>query len=196
MNSEEFGETFLRNDREGPTKAKMAGKKEAKHKAGPSSHKEKNRKETESPTRAKSIEEEQPQGRQDQRPEEGAQGQWRVDAKDLHEGWETIKEIDKVLGHLEGRLDKVTAVIWQVAVQGKALELNVSEDNENGAGSGESSEELETPALQSSMGEHRIVDIQEPAPGSSKPEEPKNRSHLLAASRKTTEGRMEKYGRH
>ena len=107
-----------------------------------------------------------------QRPEEGAQGQWRVDAKDLQEGWETIKEIDKVLGHLEGRLDKVTAVIRQVAVQGKALELNVSEDDENGAGSGESSEELETPALQSSMGEHRIVDIQEPAPGPSKPGEP------------------------
>ncbi len=53
------------------------------------------------------AQEEQPQGRQDQRPEEGAQGQWRVDAKDLQEGWETIKEIDKVLGHLEGRLDKV-----------------------------------------------------------------------------------------
>jgi hypothetical protein len=30
LNSEEFRETFLRNDREGPTKAKMAGKKEAK----------------------------------------------------------------------------------------------------------------------------------------------------------------------
>ena len=49
----------------------------------------------------------------------------------------------------KGRRDKVTAVIRQVAVQGKALELNVSEDEENGAGSGESSEELETPALQS-----------------------------------------------
>ncbi len=43
MNSEEFRETFLRNDREGPTKAKMAGKKEAKQKAGPSGQKEKNR---------------------------------------------------------------------------------------------------------------------------------------------------------
>ena len=159
----------------------MAGKKEAKQKAGPSGQKEKNRKETESSTGTKNTsreagqnaaQEEQPQGRQDQRPEEGAQGQWRVDAKDLQEGWETIKEIDKVLGHLEGRLDKVTAVIRQVAVQGKALELNVSEDDENGAGSGESSEELETPALQSSMGEHRIVDIQEPAPGPSKPGEP------------------------
>ncbi len=66
----------------------------------------------------------------------------------------------------------MTAVIRQVAVQGKALELNVSEEDENSAGSGESSEELEIPALQSSMEEHRIVDIQEPAPGPSKPGEP------------------------
>ena len=159
----------------------MAEKKEAKQKASPSGQKEKNRKETESSTGTKNtskgagqnaVQKEQPQGRQNQRPEEGAQGQWRVDAKDLQEGWETIKEIDKVLGHLEGRLDKVTAVIRQVAVQGKALELDVSEEGGNGAGSGESSEELETPALQSSMGEHRIVNIQESAPGPSKPGEP------------------------
>ena len=63
-------------------------------------------------------------------------------------------------------------MIRQVAVQGKALELEVSEGDEDGAGSGESSGELEVPALQSSMGEHRIVDIQEPAPGPSKPGEP------------------------
>ncbi len=78
-----------------------------------------------------------------------------------------------MLGHLEGRLDKVTVVIRQVAVQGKALELNVSEEDEKCAGSGESSEELETPTLQSSMGEHRIVDIQVPAPGPPKPGEPR-----------------------
>ncbi len=53
MNSEEFGETFLRSDREGPTKARMAGKKEAKQKAGPSGQKEKYRKETEDPTGVK-----------------------------------------------------------------------------------------------------------------------------------------------
>ena len=53
MNSEGFRETFLRNDREGPTKAKMAGKKEAKRKAGPSGQKEKNRKETEGSKRTK-----------------------------------------------------------------------------------------------------------------------------------------------
>ncbi len=48
MNSEGFRETFLRNDREGPKKAKVAGKKEAKLKAGPRGQTEKNREETES----------------------------------------------------------------------------------------------------------------------------------------------------
>ena len=148
MNSEEFRETFLRSDREGPTKAEKAEKmaennawdrnsrrgnsqpraagareatpvepvwltgreennapREAKRKAGPSGQKEKQRKEIENPegTRKTPEEggqnmahEEQPQGRQEQGPEEGARGQWRVDTKDLQEGWETIKEIDKV----------------------------------------------------------------------------------------------------
>jgi hypothetical protein len=148
--------------------------REAKRKAGPSGQKEKQRKETESSERTKNTseeggqnmaQEEQPQGRQEQRPEEGARGQWRVDTKDLQEGWETIKEIDKVLGHLEGRLDKVTAVIRQVTVQGKALELNVSGEDETSMGSGESTEELEAPALKSSLEEHRIVDVQMPVPG-------------------------------
>jgi hypothetical protein len=71
-----------------------------------------------------------------------------------------------VLGHLEGRLDKVTAVIRQVAVQGKALELVMPEKGADCAGSGESSEEPEVLVLQSRAGEHRIVDI-EPAPGTS-----------------------------
>ena len=148
--------------------------REAKRKAGPSGQKEKQRKEMGSSERTKNTSEEdgqnmaqkeQPQGKQEQGPEEGARGQWRVDTKDLQEGWETIKEIDKVLGHLEGRLDKVTAVIRQVAVQGKALELNVSEEDEASMGSGESSEELEAPALKSSLEEHRIVDVQKPVPG-------------------------------
>ncbi len=52
-NSEEFRKTFLRSDREGPTKAKMAGKKEAKRKAGPSGQREKNKKETEGSKRTK-----------------------------------------------------------------------------------------------------------------------------------------------
>ncbi len=45
------------------------------------------------------------------KPGEGAQGQKKVEGKDIQEGWEPIKEIDKVLDHLEGRLDKVTAAI-------------------------------------------------------------------------------------
>jgi hypothetical protein len=120
LNSEGFRETFLRSNREGPKRAKMAGKKEAKQKAGPRGQTAKNREETRSSTGTKNTSKEggqsaaqkkQPQTKQEQRPEEGAQGQRRVDGKDLQEGWETIKEIDRVLGHLEGRLDKVTAVI-------------------------------------------------------------------------------------
>jgi hypothetical protein len=154
----------------------MAGKKEAKQKAGPRGQTEKNREETESSAGTKNTSEEggqsvaqrkQPQAMREQgkqRPEEGAQGQRTIDGMDIQEGWETIKEVDRVLGHLEGRLDKVTAVIRQVAVQGKALELVMPEENADWTGSGESSEELEAPVLQSSTGEHRIVDT-EPAPG-------------------------------
>ncbi len=54
----------------------------------------------------------------------------------------------------------MTAVIRQVAVQGKALELVMPEESADRTGSGESSDELEAPALQSSTGEHRIVDIE------------------------------------
>jgi hypothetical protein len=65
-----------------------------------------------------------------------------------------------VLNHLEGRLDRVTAAIRQVAVQGKALELVMPEEGTDRTGSRDSLEELETPALQSSVEEHRIVDIE------------------------------------
>ncbi len=58
MNSKGFRETFLRNDREGPTKAEMAGKKEDKQKAGPLGQIEKNREETGSSTGTKSTSEE------------------------------------------------------------------------------------------------------------------------------------------
>ncbi len=156
----------------------MAGKKEAKQKAGPRGQTEKNKEETESSTGTKNTSEEggqrvaqrkQPQAMREQgkqRPEEGTQGQRRINERGIQEGWETIKEIDRVLGHLEWRLDKVTAVIRQVAVQGKALELVMPEEITDCIGSGESSGELEAPVLQSSTGEHRIVDI-EPAPGAS-----------------------------
>jgi hypothetical protein len=159
---------------------KMAGKKEAKQKAGPRGQTEKNREKTESSAGTKNTSEEgvqsvaqrkQPQAMREQgkqRPEEGAQDQRKFNEKDIQEGWETIKEIDRVLGHLEGRLDKVTAVIRQVAVQGKALDLVMPEEDADCTGSGESSEEIEAPALQSSTGEHRIVDI-ESTPGALEP---------------------------
>jgi hypothetical protein len=175
----------------------MAGKKEAKQKAGPRGQTEKNRAETGSSTGAKNTSKEGGQSvaqkkKREQRPEEGAQGQRKVDGKDIQEGWETIKEIDRVLGHLEGRLDKVTAVIRQVAVQGKALELAMSEEDTDGAGSGESSEEPEVPALQSSMEEHRIVDIQEPAPGAPKPGGSQEEVNPLPSSAKKSDRREER----
>jgi hypothetical protein len=154
----------------------MAGRKDPKQKAGPRGQTEKNREEAKSSAGMKNTSEEggqsvaqrrQPQAmreRERQRPEEGAQGQRKVDGKDIQEGWETIKEIDRVLDHLEGRLGKVTAVIRQVAVQGKALELVMPDEGADHPKSRDSSEELEAPALQSSTGEHRIVDI-EPKPG-------------------------------
>jgi len=58
LNSEGFRETFLRSDREGPKKAKMAGKKEAKQKAGPRGQTEKNREEIGSSTGTKDTSEE------------------------------------------------------------------------------------------------------------------------------------------
>jgi hypothetical protein len=156
LNSEGFRETLSEERQRGPKKAKMAVKKEAKQKAGPRGQTEKNREENGSSTGTRNTSKEggqsvaqkkQPQAMQEQRPEEGAQGQRRIDGKDIQEGWETIKEIDRVLGHLEGRLDKVTAVIRQVAVQGKALELVIPEEDADCAGSGESSEEPEVPVL-------------------------------------------------
>jgi hypothetical protein len=90
VNSEGFRETFLRNDREGPKKAKMAGKKEAKQKAGPRGQTEKNREETESSAGTENTSREggqsvaqkkQPQAMREQRPEEGTQGLRRTSKK-------------------------------------------------------------------------------------------------------------------
>jgi hypothetical protein len=150
----------------------MAGKKDAKQKAGPHGQTEKNKEKTKSSAgtknasegsgqrTAQSTQQRMPQEQEEQRPGEGAQGQKKVEGKDIQEGWETIKEIDKVLDHLEGRLDRVTAAIRQVVVQGKALELVMPEEGTDRTGSRDSLEELETPALQSSVEEHRIVDIE------------------------------------
>ncbi len=172
MNSEGFRETLSEERQRGPKKAKMAGKKDAKQKAGPHGQTEKNREEAKSSAGTKNTSEgggqrtaqrtqqQTPREQEEQTPGEGAQGQKKVEGKDIQEGWETIKEIDKVLDHLEGRLDKVTAAIRQAALQRKALKLVMPEEGTDRTGSRDSLEELETPALQSSIEEHRIVDIE------------------------------------
>ncbi len=48
MNSEGFRETLSEERQKGPKKAKMAGKKDAKQKAGPRGQTEKNKEETKS----------------------------------------------------------------------------------------------------------------------------------------------------
>jgi hypothetical protein len=58
MNSEGFRETLSEERQRGPKKAKMAGKKEAKQKAGPRGQIEKRREETESSTGTKNTPEE------------------------------------------------------------------------------------------------------------------------------------------
>jgi hypothetical protein len=58
LNSEGFRETLSEERQRGPKKAKMAGKKEAKQKAGPRGQTEKNREETESSTGTKNTSEE------------------------------------------------------------------------------------------------------------------------------------------
>jgi hypothetical protein len=185
VNSEGFRENLSEEWQRGPKRAKMAGKKEAKQKAGPRGQTEKNREEAESSAGTKNTSEGDGQRvaqrkqqqtlreQERQRPGEGAQGQKKVEGKDIQEGWETIKEIDRVLDHLEGRLDKVTAAIRQVAVQGKALEMVMSEEGTDPTGSRNSLEELEVPALRSSTREHKIVDIEPRAetPGLETPQE-------------------------
>ncbi len=65
-----------------------------------------------------------------------------------------------MLDHLEGRLDRMTAVIRQVAVQGRTPEPATPGEGASRAGSRDSSEELEVPALQSSLGELQIMDVE------------------------------------
>ncbi len=203
MNSEGFRETLSEERQKGPKRAKMAGKKDAKQKAGPRGQKEKNREEAESYAGTKNTSEEcgqsvaqrrQPQAvreQERQRPAEGAQGQRKVNGKDIQEGWETIKEIDRVLDHLEGRLGKVTAGIRQVAVQGKALELALPGEGADCAESRDSSEDFEAPALQSSTGEHKIGDI-EPKTGTLGLERPQEEGDPSPSSAEKSDRREEK----
>jgi hypothetical protein len=95
----------------GPKRAKMAGKKEAKQKAGPRGQTEKNREETESSTETKNTSEEGGQSVAQRKQLQAMREQGKQRPKEGTRGQRRIKEIDKVLGHLEGRLDNVTAVI-------------------------------------------------------------------------------------
>jgi hypothetical protein len=84
-----------------------------------------------------------------QDPKEGADGRWRA-----------VNEMDKVLDCLEGRLDRITAVIRNTSAQerllirGAAAEVSSRESTEDPLGNSD------VPVLQSSTGRHRIVDVE------------------------------------
>jgi hypothetical protein len=112
----------------------MAGKKDAKQKAGPCDRTEKNKEKTKSSAGTKSASggsrqrtaqrtQQRPlQEQEEERLGRGAQGQGETKGKDIQEGWEAIKEIDKVLNHLEGRLDRMTSVIRWASTQDRTPE--------------------------------------------------------------------------
>jgi hypothetical protein len=93
----------------------MAGKKDAKQKASPCDRTEKSKEKNKSSAGTKSA----PGGsgqraaqRTQQRPLQeqakgnpgrGARGQTEAETEDIQDGWEAIKEIDKVLDHLNAR---------------------------------------------------------------------------------------------
>jgi hypothetical protein len=175
-NSEGFRDSFLRNGRK-TQGAKMAGKKDAKQKAGPCGRTEKNKEKTKSSagtnsasggSRQRTAQRTQRQPLQEQEEERlgrGAQGQVEAEGEDIQEGWKAIKEIDKVLGHLEGRLDRMTAVIRRASMQDRTPEPATPGEGVSQKGSRGSLEEMEVPALGSSLGEHRIVDVEPRAEG-------------------------------
>ncbi len=176
LNSEGFRDSFLRNGRK-TQGAKMAGKKDAKQKAGPCDRTEKSKEKTKSSAGTKSAfggsgqrtaqrTQQRPlQEQEEERLGRGAQGQAEAEVEEIQEGWEAIKEIDKVLGHLEGRLDRMTAVIRRASMQDRTPEPATPGECASREGSRGSWEELEVPALRSSLVEHRIVDVEPRAEG-------------------------------
>ncbi len=80
--------------------------------------------------------------------------------EDIKDGWEAMKEIDKVLDHLEGRLDRMTAVIRKTLMQDRLQVPAVPAEGAGGEQAKDSLEDLEVPVLQSSLTEHRIVDVE------------------------------------
>jgi hypothetical protein len=65
-----------------------------------------------------------------------------------------------VLDHLEGRLDRMTGVIRRASMQDRAPEPATPGEGASRRESRGSLEELEVPALQSSLVGHRIVDVE------------------------------------
>jgi hypothetical protein len=93
-------------------------------------------------------------------PGRGLRSQTEAEIEDIQDGWEAIKEIDKVLDHLEGRLDRMTAVIQRTSMQDRLQEPAVPEEVASEEEAKDSLEDLEVPALQSSLVEHRIVNME------------------------------------
>jgi hypothetical protein len=154
----------------------MAGKKDAKQKASPCDRTEKNKEKIKSSAGTKSAPggsgQRMAQSTQQQLQEQtkgnlrrGVRGQMEAETEDVQEGWEAIKEIDKVLNHLEGRLDRMTAVIRRTSMQDRLQEPAVSGKVASEEGERDSLEELEVPALRSSLEEHRIIDVEPRAEG-------------------------------
>jgi hypothetical protein len=150
----------------------MAGKKDAKQKASPCDRAEKSKEKNKSSAGTKSAPEgsgqraaqrtqQRPLQEQEKgKPGRGARGQTEAEAEDIQDGWEAFKEIDKVLDHLEGRLDRMTAVIWRTSTQDRLQEPAVPGEAASEEEAGDSLEDPEVPALQSSLVEHRIVDVE------------------------------------
>jgi hypothetical protein len=90
----------------------------------------------------------------------GVRGQSEAEIEDIQDGWEAIKEIDKVLDHLEGRLDRMTAVIRRTTMQDRLQVPAMLEEVAGEAEGKDSLGDLEVPALQSSLMEHRIVNVE------------------------------------
>jgi hypothetical protein len=65
-----------------------------------------------------------------------------------------------VLDHLEGRLDRMTAVIWRTSMQDRPQMPAASREVTSKEEAKDSLGDPGVPALQSSLAEHRIVDVE------------------------------------
>ncbi len=184
----------------------MAGKKDAKQKADPCDRTEKSKEKSKSSEGTKSAPggsgQRMARGTQQQLLQEqargspggGVRGQTEAEIEDIQDGWEAIKEIDKVLDHLEERLDRMTAVIRRTSMQDRlqvpAMLGEVTGEEE----AKDSLEDLEVPALQSSLTEHRIVNVEPRAEGPTAEVPKVDESSAPNCAEPGTKGGMEKAG--